>query len=690
MEALLAAAGAGDLESLENAIAGLDNEAKRAAAAARDSERRTALHFAAAEGHTGVCAYLVQTLGVDVNPRDLHGETPLYISIKNGHVGTANLLLTNGADPRIKSLLGITTLHQAAIRGDLELVMILLENGVKLNSHSYTMGTPLACAVKSGSFPCFDALVKVGAAPETMKYPLHDAAECGSTEIVNYFLEAGYDPNSCNEAGLKPIQIAASKNNLAVVEVLFPLTTQVSDFPNWTVPCIMEYAMRKNEEMATDQAHIEEADPWRSQFVKRAAKELSDKEIEQELGRLLVKNENEFFKEWSPMKRRLFYESTLVRPTSVKQISDHDGAKIKNSVIFDLTYDNRAQSSYLRAISHYRAWHFSGSDLIYEVGPERKKFCVSRKDQTFVFWFRYFEQDVGLVIDGQSVWVEGILRRSRAEDGKYSYRPSIQFNDARKEGSSSHNQQAPLSDKNATPYIVDTGLIMADYGGTYAGAVSKMKVSLRTTRTAVVAVAGHDKKESLHKNCHVACDNLVLFATEAGKNLWVFQYTMHSLDPKLQMPISVPSSLDGTVTNHEQVSRSVLSTLGKVTGKKINDLDRGGYNIVKGAVFRTLWQCINAYVILRRKTVFKTKFFLKSKDSEYRTQVRNKPQGQRNETTEEFKERLRGESLRTGTLFDAKSHAGVNCYKDPRCSMPPIPSRKMWYHSDELFYHSEE
>lgn len=64
-------------------------------------------------------------------------------------------------------------------------------------------------------------------------------------------------------------------------------------------------------------------------LFQRAAKELSDKEIEEELGRLLVKDEDEFFKEWSPMKRRLFYESTLVRPTSLKQIADHDGAKIK-------------------------------------------------------------------------------------------------------------------------------------------------------------------------------------------------------------------------------------------------------------------------------------------------------------------------------------------------------------------------
>ncbi|XP_044972753.1 uncharacterized protein LOC123440240 [Hordeum vulgare subsp. vulgare] len=568
--------------------------------------------------------------------------------------------------------------------------MILLENGVPVNSHSVMMGTPLACAVKSGSFACFNALVQAGAAPETMEYPLHDAAKCGSIEIVNYFLEAGYDPNSCNKDGSKPILIAASNNDLAVVQVLFPLTMQLSDFPNWTVNCIMEYALRKNKEMVADQAHIEEADPWRSQFVKRAAKELSDKEIEHELGRMLVKDEDEFFKEWSPMKKRLFYESTLVRPTSLKQIAEPDGGKVKNSVIFDLTYERKAQISYLRAISHYRAWHVSGSDLIYEVGPEGKKFCVSRKDQTFVFWVRYSGQDVGLVIDGQSVWVEGFLRRSRAEDGKYSYRPSIQFSDVRKEERNSHNQQAALSDKNGTPYIVDTGLLEADYGGNYAGAVSQMKVSLHTTRAAVVAVAGHDKKESLHKDCHVACDNLVLFATEAGKNLWVFQYTMHSLDPKLQMPISIPSSLDGTVTNHQQVSSSVLSALEKVTGKKINDLERGGYKIVKGAVFRTLWQCINAYVILRRKAVFKTKFFLNSKVSEYRTQVRDKPQKQRHETTEEFKERSREESLKTGTLFDAKSHAGFNCYKDPHSCKPQIPSREMWYHADELFYRSEE
>ena len=123
----------------------------------------------------------------------------------------------------------------------------------------------------------------------------------------------------------------------------------------------------------------------------------------------------------------------------------------QNSVICDLTNKNRVQSSYLRALHHYQAWHFSGSDLMYEIGPHRKRFCASRKDQTFIFWFRYLVQDVGLVIDGQALWAEGMLRRTRGTDGSYTYASPIQFRNAPKDvSSSSSKQKAPME----TPYIV--------------------------------------------------------------------------------------------------------------------------------------------------------------------------------------------------------------------------------------------
>uniref|UniRef100_A0ACD5WKX9 Uncharacterized protein n=1 Tax=Avena sativa TaxID=4498 RepID=A0ACD5WKX9_AVESA len=538
IEDILKAAGDGDLESLEK----IEAKEKGAVAAARDPERCTALHLAASEGRMEVCQYLIKKLKVPVDVRDIHGETPLYRATRHGHVDTVRCLLTNKANPHVESRWGVTTLHEAASLGNSELVEILIDKRVKLNSQCYKQ-TPLACAIVSGSFDCFKALIKAGAAPTVIMYPLHAAAKSGSVEIVTWFLKAGRDPNACN----------------------------------------------------------------------------------------------------------------------------------KNSVIFDLTNKNKVQPSYVRAINAYRAWHFSGTDLTYEIGPHRKRFCVSRKDQTFIFWFRHLNQDVGLVIDGQAVWVEGMMRRTRGKDGRFKYSSPIQFTHKEDGSSSSSSKQKQVM---TPPYIVHSELIEADYGGNYAGRVSKMKYSLGTTRSSVRLVSGHDKTKSLERDCHAACDNLVFLGTEAGKNLWIYEYGMNCFDPKLTMPLSVPECLDGTVTNHEQVSRNVLLALEAAAGKDLRDLPGGGYKIVKGAVFRTLWQCLNAYVILRRQAIFKTKFFLKGMEAEYRSQVKVRPQKKRHESDKEFEERLRKENVRTGTLFDPKLHGGITRHRLSVCPKPLYPSRK--------------
>ncbi|KAM0907047.1 hypothetical protein ACQ4PT_016382 [Festuca glaucescens] len=581
MEDILRAAGDGDLEHLEE----IEARRKGSISDARDSERRTALHLAAGEGHTKVCEYLIARLGVHVDPMDFHGETPLYKANEEGHVETVRFLLTNKANPHAKSRLGITTLHQAATLGNLELIKILIAEGVELNSKSYKE-TPLACAVRSGSFDCFQALIQAGAAPEVIMYLLHAAVKSGSIDIVNLFLKDGQDPNACNNDGFKPIQLAVLHNNDKVVELLLPWTRQFLDTSDWTVPGVMKKGLLENE---------------RSQSVQMSMDALSL-------------------------------------------------SGIKNSVIFDLTHKNKVQLSYLRAIHAYR----------------------------------YLDDDVGLVIDGQAVWVEGMLRRKRDNNGRFTYKSPIQFRDARKDGSSSSSskQKAPIT----PPYIVHSDLLEADYGGTYAGAVSNMKFSIDTAQSSVVAISGHDKTKSLEEDCHIACDILVFFATEAGKNLWASQYTMHSLDPSLTMPIAVPKCFVGTVTNHQQVSDNVLLALETTTGKKLNDVPRGAYKIVKGAPFRTLWQCLDAYVILRRNAAFKTKFFLKGKEAEYRRQVKIKLQRQRHESDEEFEERVREAKVRTGTLFDPKLHGGFGEHKLSICPKPLKPSRKRWYHVDEPFY----
>lgn len=57
----------------------LDKDGKglaRTVADVKDANKRTALHFAAREGKTNICKYLIEELGLDVDVRDEDG-TPL-------------------------------------------------------------------------------------------------------------------------------------------------------------------------------------------------------------------------------------------------------------------------------------------------------------------------------------------------------------------------------------------------------------------------------------------------------------------------------------------------------------------------------------------------------------------------------------------------------------------------------------
>ena len=54
--------------------------------------------------------------------------------------------------------------------------------------------------------------------------------------------------------GLKPIQVAALRDNLEVVEHLLPLTSPIPGVSNWTVDGIIEYTLSK---MAEEKVSIE-------------------------------------------------------------------------------------------------------------------------------------------------------------------------------------------------------------------------------------------------------------------------------------------------------------------------------------------------------------------------------------------------------------------------------------------------
>lgn len=254
----------------------------------KDANDRVALHFAAREGQTEMCKYLLEELKLDVNVKDADGETPLLHAARQGKIATAMYLLDHGADPNVPSNLGATALHHAAGIGEIDLLKLLLSRGVNVDSESdagtplvWAAGhvqndavkvllehhanpnaetddgiTPLLSAVAAGSMDCLELLIKAGANVNITAggvTPLHIAADGGNLDIINCLINAGADPNVTDECGNKPIQVAAERGNRQAVEILFPVTSPIQSVPSWSIDGIIEHMQaetRREQELA--------------------------------------------------------------------------------------------------------------------------------------------------------------------------------------------------------------------------------------------------------------------------------------------------------------------------------------------------------------------------------------------------------------------------------------------------------
>ena len=120
--------------------------------------------------------------------------------------------------------------------------------------------------------------------------------------------------------------------------------------------------------------------------------------------------------------------------------------------------------------------------------------------------------------------------------------------------------------------------------------------------------------------------------------------------------------------------------------EKRREEEEKAYELVTGVPFRRLSQCLDAYVILRRRKVIKTRFFLPNKKSEFLEQETAAIMKHSDENDEHFKERLLEANLRRGTLFTVEEHGGIGKYRGRVWPMPPRPYSKKkgtklrWYY----------
>lgn len=125
-------------------------------------------------------------LEVDINQRNMYGETALILALKNisnvsedsneysRHYQTLQLLLLNGADSNLCTKSGRSPLYVACRNEHISTLQLLLRNGAEINLCSKMKISPLSLACHNGAF-------------STVKFLLDHGADINATGVPNRF-----------------------------------------------------------------------------------------------------------------------------------------------------------------------------------------------------------------------------------------------------------------------------------------------------------------------------------------------------------------------------------------------------------------------------------------------------------------------------------------------------------------------
>lgn len=200
---LLLAASKGDLSAIQMV------EARGTALDLCDYDRRSALHLAASEGHLDLLAYLIKR-GLDLNPIDRWGHSPLDEACRNQHKAAEELLAKNGAR-RIKNLENGQSLAKSAA-------------GALHSQSDIEKRLELIWAASEGNILEIQRLVARGISLDGTDYDyrsaLHLAASEGHEDIVKYFVRQGCDLAPIDRFGGSPLDDARREGHEEIVRYL--------------------------------------------------------------------------------------------------------------------------------------------------------------------------------------------------------------------------------------------------------------------------------------------------------------------------------------------------------------------------------------------------------------------------------------------------------------------------------------
>lgn len=158
--------------------------------------------------------------------RSRSADAPVADAVMRGDTAGVRAMLRAGADVNAAQGDGMTPLHWAAMKGQVEIATMLLYAGGNHGATTRLGGyTPLHLAARAGSAPIVDALIAAGANVKTTASSgttaLMLAAESGTLAAVQRLVSAGADVNAVEQAkGQSALMFAAGYDRADVVAFL--------------------------------------------------------------------------------------------------------------------------------------------------------------------------------------------------------------------------------------------------------------------------------------------------------------------------------------------------------------------------------------------------------------------------------------------------------------------------------------
>jgi len=220
----------------------------------QDTEGKTAMHLAICAGDDGGFVWYLVEKGADYRIADKQGCDGLLLATQMGRRRVFQFLLGQGAQGGRQDKKGMTALHHAVQRGDVEMVRGLVAGGKSL----------------------------VDTQEENGNSALHFASGKGRHLMVEMLVEAGANVNLCNKDGATALHLAMigegqatgdTQEAVAIMRKLIAAKADLNIQDNWKRTALM-YAARRGAQIATLQLiqpgidadkSLQDKDEWTAQ-----------------------------------------------------------------------------------------------------------------------------------------------------------------------------------------------------------------------------------------------------------------------------------------------------------------------------------------------------------------------------------------------------------------------------------------